>query len=64
MRLRDCKEHGLGLYLDPKGDKGKPNGWMGDVWQWEVEKALGLDPAPPAFFQRPAVARLVFSRRR
>jgi DNA-binding phage protein len=61
VRLRDCKEHGLGLYLDPKGDKGNPKGWMWDVWQWGVEKALGLDPADPTFFDRPAVARLVFS---
>ena len=61
VRLRDCKEHGLGLYLDPKGDKDKPRDWMWCVWRWEVEKALGLEPAPPAFFDRPAVARLVFS---
>lgn len=61
VRLRDCKEHGLGLYLDPKGDKDNPKSWMWDVWQWEVEKALGLDPAAPPFFDRPAVARLAFS---
>jgi hypothetical protein len=60
VRLRG-KEHGLGLYLDPKGDKENPKGWMRDVWQWEVEKALGLDPSDPAFFNHPAVARLVFS---
>lgn len=61
VRLRDCKEHGLGLYLDPKGDKANPKTWIWDVWQWEVEKAVGLNPTPPAFFEKAAVARLVFS---
>lgn len=61
VRLRDCKEHGLGLYLDPKGDASHRKAWIGDVWQWEVETALGLKPQRPAFFDRLAVARLVFS---
>jgi hypothetical protein len=61
VRLRDCKEHGLGLYLDPKGDKANPKGWIKDVWQWEVERALRFKPKPPAFFDCLAVARLVFS---
>ncbi len=61
VRLRDCKEHGLGLYLDPKGDASHPKAWIGDVWQWEVETALGLTPPRSAFFDRLAVARLVFS---
>ena len=61
VRLRDCKEHGLGLYLDPKGDTVHPKGWIADVWQWVVEKELGLEPQRPAFFDRPAVAKLVFS---
>lgn len=61
VRLRDCKEHGLGLYLDPKGDVSHPKAWIGDVWQWVVEKALGSKPQRPKFFDRLAVARLVFS---
>lgn len=61
VRLRDCKEHGLGLYLDPKGDPLRRKVWIVDVWQWEVEKALGLDARRPAFFDQLAVSRLVFS---
>jgi DNA-binding phage protein len=61
VRLRDCKEHGFGLYLDPKGDEQHRKAWIGDVWQWEVENALGLEPQRPAFFDRLAVSRLVFS---
>jgi hypothetical protein len=61
VRLRDCKEHGLGLYIDPKGDKNNPKGWIWDTWQWEVENALWLKPQRPAFFDRLAVTRLVFS---
>lgn len=61
VRLRDCKEHGLGLYLDPKGDAQHRKAWISDVWQWEVENALGLKPQRPMFFDRLAVSRLVFS---
>ena len=31
------------------------------MWQWEVEKALGLKQQRPVFFDRLTVARLVFS---
>jgi hypothetical protein len=61
VRLRDCKEHGLGLYIDPKGHKNNPQGWIWDTWQWEVENALGIKMQRPAFFDRLAVTRLVFS---
>ena len=50
-------EHGLGHLLNPLDPESEDTDWIRDVWQWVLETDLGFAPAPPPWFDLPAVSR-------
>ena len=67
MTLLKVSEHGLGHLLDPVpgprvrvGEDEVP-AWIVELWRWLIARELG-DPVPdPAWFARPALARVTLS---
>jgi hypothetical protein len=59
------KEHGLGVYLNPldpsKNDAKGERDWVTEVWTYLIHRDMGLEVTEPAWFHRPAMAKLPIS---
>lgn len=67
VQIVRASEHGLGHLLSPIDpddiDEGKAQETMiNDIWRYLIERELGRNPTPPAWFALPAVQRITVSR--
>jgi len=64
VRLIKPSEHGLGLYYRPKKDrdpKTKEFLWIGEGWQWILNRAHGFPATEPEWFDLPVMRRVAIT---